>query len=604
MNKKLIIVIALLVFFSIAILIGPNFAEDRTYSINSATIHIYIQENGSIHVVETIQYVFSGTYNGVTRDIPFKSNEKIENLNVSTSGAYSKFTTNDKDGQKHITVYLYSDSENTKPITNREVNVTYEYDFINVVDLYNDGATLHYTLWGDKWDVDLAKLNAFIHLNNKTEVKYWLNPSEFILTNKWNNNTLEIATDELNSGQLFELRMILPKDYFTNPIYAVEHDNDGVLAFENLQKEYENGVNFFTPFYGILSLIMFFLCFFPLVVYFKYGREPKILYQGDYERDIPTNDSPAIVNALYSGSVGSVNMDAFKATILSLIDKKYLQMENFENSKDTIENGTYNNPTIRFTNDSDLSNISSTERSALKTLKIFADRNEKLDLIVFQNDMKDEYLAKKFRDYYTSWCKEVESEAEKNIERFFISTGHTYALLIGLGGLILSGIIMALFIFEMLPFNYVWSFAFFILTSILLIIVSIISMVLPNHIFGRWTVEGRENRKKWQNFKKYLKDFSLIKEYPPSSIVIWNQYLVYATALGHAKSVQKAMENLIPEETLNTSNSYMFYGYGGAYLFSSFDTGMSTASASDSSSGGGGSGGFGGGSGGGGGGAF
>ena len=139
---------------------------------------------------------------------------------------------------------------------------------------------------------------------------------------------------------------------------------------------------------------------------------------------------------------------------------------------------------------------------------------------------------------------------------------------------------------------------------IALIFVSVMIIIIPNHILGRWTVEGREASKKWLNFRKYLNDFSLIKEYPPSSIEIWDQYLVYGTALGLTKVVKKNMEKLIPKENLDSMDSYCFYSYGGTSLmFSSFDTGISTASASDSNSGGG-SGGFGGGSGGGGGGAF
>jgi uncharacterized membrane protein len=29
----------------------------------------------------------------------------------------------------------------------------------------------------------------------------------------------------------------------------------------------------------------------PVIIYYKYGREPKISYQAEYERDIPTDDS-------------------------------------------------------------------------------------------------------------------------------------------------------------------------------------------------------------------------------------------------------------------------------------------------------------------------
>ena len=609
MNKKSIIVIALFICIFLAIFTSTSFAEeegDRSYSIPFANIHIYIQDNGALHIVETITYVFDGTYRGVTRDIPFKSNEKIENLNVSTSGAYSDFTSSNENGEKNIRVYLYSDSEKTTPVTDREVNVTYEYDFINVVNIYNDGATLHYTLWGDEWDVGLGSLNAYIHLNNETNITYWLNPSEFILNSVWNNNTLETTTDELPHGQLFELRMIIPKNHFTNPIFALKHDKDGVAAFKNLQKEYEDGVNFFTPFYEILALIMLVLCFIPIIIYLKYGREPKILYHGDYERELPTDDSPAIVNALYIGNVGSANMNAFKATVLSLVNKKYLVMENFEDSNSHTKNESIANPAIAFNADLNLSDLSPSEASAFRTLKLFAHTNEKLNLEAFKNDMKNEFTAKKFRDYYNSWSTEVENEAERNIENFFDSTGYTYAVALGVGGLILSGIIILTLFFEWLPFTYVSTFGFVILAMIPLIFVSIIDLVLPNHIFGRWTVEGRENEKKWLNFKKYLKDFSLIKDYPPSSLIIWNQYLVYATTLGLAKVVQKHMEKLIPPETLDSVDSYYFYSYGGSYLlFSSFDTGISTASAADSNSGsGGGSGGFGGGSGGGGGGAF
>jgi len=628
MNKKTLIVIALIFFASLAIT-STSFAEDegRSYSVSQYILNIFIQENGSLHVVEERTYVFSGTWNGVTRNIPLKSNERIENLDVSTLGAYAKY---EYDENGKITVYLYSDPEFRKPsVTNKEVTITYRYDFINVLKLYNDGATLHYTLWTDEETVDLSGLWAYVHLKDNNGVKYWLNPSELLFESTWNGTFskgrnitypegwsgtyLEILTTssmEDSSASLFELRMIIPKDYFTNPVYALKYNKDGITAFENLQKEYEDGVNFFSSFYEILSLIILIICVFPIVIYFKYGREPKILYKGIYEREIPTHDSPAIANALYEGNVGSVDKNAFKASILSLVNKKYLRMENFENSNNSSDENP-KNPTIKFKsiNTSDLLDLSSSERSAFRTLRTFANRSDELDLEVFNNDMQDYTSAKKFKDYYDSWEKGVENEAKNNIEKFFDSKGYDYAMALGFGGLILSGIIIFASWLNWLPFTYVSSFNLLYLPIILLIIVSIVSIALPNHIFGRWTVEGRENKKKWSNFRKYLKDFSLIKEHPPSSVEIWNQYLVYGTALGIAKTVQKNMEKLIPKEILDRmdDDSYYFYSYGGASLFSSFDDGISKGSASDpdsSSDYGGGSGGFGGGSGGGGDGAF
>lgn len=87
-------------------------------------------------------------------------------------------------------------------------------------------------------------------------------------------------------------------------------------------------------------------------------------------------------------------------------------------------------------------------------------------------------------------------------------------------------------------------------------------------------------------------------------MAIWNKYLVYATALGVADAVRKAMELSLPPEQLEGSNIYMFHYYGGyIFLANTLDSGMTTANAGDGA-GAGGFGGVGGGFGGGGGGAF
>ncbi|WP_394325365.1 DUF2207 domain-containing protein [Methanobrevibacter arboriphilus] len=88
-----------------------------------------------MHVVETLHYSFSGTYRGVNRYIPLKTGESIENLKITTKGAYSTFNSSRNGDQEDITVYLYSNSEKTIPVTNKDVEVTYEYDFFKCYQL-------------------------------------------------------------------------------------------------------------------------------------------------------------------------------------------------------------------------------------------------------------------------------------------------------------------------------------------------------------------------------------------------------------------------------------------------------------------------------------
>ncbi|MCD6545998.1 MAG: DUF2207 domain-containing protein, partial [Thermotogae bacterium] len=137
-----------------------------------------------------------------------------------------------------------------------------------------------------------------------------------------------------------------------------------------------------------------------------------------------------------------------------------------------------------------------------------------------------------------------------------------------------------------------------------------IILVLPRDVFGKWSKIGREYYLKWKNFEKFLTDFSLLSEHPPESLIIWEDYLVYATALGIADKVEKNLQKLIPKEIWEEESGHPFIysvsmvGYLRSNLTSLRNTATSVSSNSSSHGGGGGAGGAGGGSGGGGGGAF
>ena len=129
--------------------------------------------------------------------------------------------------------------------------------------------------------------------------------------------------------------------------------------------------------------------------------------------------------------------------------------------------------------------------------------------------------------------------------------------------------------------------------------------MIPSGIPGRYTPKGKLYAEKWSKFKKFLEDYSLIKEHPPESIAIWNEYLVYATALDVADEVYKAMKMHVygglNDSSYTSNDLFMFYYLGGHnHISSSFSTASSTISAANNDS----IGGIGGGSGGGGGGAF
>ena len=52
---------------------------------------------------------------------------------------------------------------------------------------------------------------------------------------------------------------------------------------------------------------------------------------------------------------------------------------------------------------------------------------------------------------------------------------------------------------------------------------------------------------RWWAFRRYLVRFSSLPEAPAAAIVIWEQYLVYAVALGAGRQVEKQVRAVLPE---------------------------------------------------------
>ena len=384
----------------------------------------------------------------------------------------------------------------------------------------------------------------------------------------------------------------MPLSDFKDATYAKHVNEDGKDKILKNLNDSISSRNFWNTTYLILGLLSLLSPIGAIFTYLKYGREPKVDYDGIYERELPSNDSPEIINALIDNkdSIGKPNMKGFQASIMNLIDRGALRMETQENmdSEEKILLIDFNNV--------DNADLSLSEKSLVNALYPFAE-NEILNLSSLNDKLSSQRNAKSFQEDYNTWADHVKNESSSKRSEYFDDRGSTLISAIGFLGLAF-GVVMAILGFLTELGNGYIS----ILGGGFLIVFSLALMFVPEDIFGRWTKEGRLFYLKWSNFKKFLKDNSLIKEYPPESIVIWKKYLIYGTALGVADNVFKSMKMHVPDISDYDDGIFLYHYYGGYYVFSqAFKT---SESAANPSSGSGGFGGFGGGSGGGGGGAF
>lgn len=317
----------------------------------------------------------------------------------------------------------------------------------------------------------------------------------------------------------------------------------------------------------LLWFLLLLILAMPIFIYFYYIRKPKIDYNAEYETYLPTDDPPAIVNAVCAGDpeiMGVPNLNGFRATILDLIDRNYLFLKN-----ESFE-GYSKNLLFKINPKKDLSNLWEFEMQVLDLLKkherhgvismnLISDCLDYIDNNGLSSYTYDDW-HNEFENnlnLYKNWQIEVEETLidGKNFNNAFISKRHKYLKIFGIFGTILAWA----FIF------YHASFTLFSGTIIFLALIlwleSIIMFLIPGRINYRWTAYGMDYFKRWMSFKRYIEDFSLIKEDPPESVKIWDQYLVYATALGAAGGVRKAMELSLPDNKLRESDIYLYHSH-------------------------------------------
>jgi len=599
--KKLNSRIFVILFIVAAVLLLlTSSAAARSYSFDRVDDEIVVDENGIVHVTKRIHYsfitspgdefnevfytVFSG-YNGITMKNATGYLEGYPNSDFSIAPV--------REGYELI-------CKLPKPNPNSVVFVV-SYELYGGINAYNDVTELNYALWSNYWDRPVSILNANFTIENVPNQPLehsgsqllFVRPSLYVTTSGGGEysevgsqtKTLipHVSVANIPAYRGMEARILYPPMPSPDPQYVNVINSSGLNAILEEEKAYARADTY--PFIMIMIQILIILIgiAIPIYIYFKYGREYKTGYVGLYERELPTNTNPALINAIIKGH-GKPNMNAFVSTIMSLVDRDYISISEIElanskkNSKEII---------LKFEKPAD-SNLDKIESDVYNFLKGYAINNE----IIWKNFQKKLGESPKFYNFLNKWYASV--SAASNFSSYFEHKGNSLITGTGIGLIIISFVMF--FLSEILapsdfhPMTSVVGMLCFV--SGILGIILIIYPILFKKSMGRWTRAGRVFYLKWDNFEKYLTDYSLIEKYPPSSIIIWDHYIVYAMALGIADTALKNMKLASPTAQLEGSHFYYIHYYPFFYV------GMNSAYSSSvpqSSGGGGPGGGFGGG---------
>ena len=525
-------ILRIFLFFLISIV---SFAA--SFRIEKLDIEANLQKDGSMVVSEAVTYDID-EINGVYFDIDAKGFGELEYIQVfedDSTGGFKEVDSSNYEVSVSDDLYrikLYSKNHNNRR------TFKFVYKLPEAITVYDDVAQFNRKMVGKEWQQGINYITAKVIIpvpvsyDNSNILVFGHGP----LTGEVDKegNTVVYRLNNYYPGDFLEAHILMEPEIFSeyNKSKIVHKDMkqklldmEAKLADEAnaerdkaiRQQEMINKV-FEKPglIFGVLSSIWGALMYYIHVIFKRKNKVKNSV--GKYLRELPDNSSPALVGGFMTNSI---NDNEILATIVDLVRRKVLTLENSDKNSIIILTGS-------------TENLSAQEKAIVDIyINDFGD-GKSLDLKSFGFFQKVPMsVARKFE----KWRAMVQSEMNrKNL---------TYQ---GLGCL---GVIFFAF------FPMIFTFAGLVIGMItgnkmfLLIVVMGIILFVSGAKARYPRKELAEAKDKWQAFKNFLSDYSQLEEAKITSVHLWEQYFVYAVALGVSDKVVKAYKKALDMGVIN-----------------------------------------------------
>ena len=520
-------ILRIFLFFLISIV---SFAAN--YRIEKLDIEANLQKDGSMVVSEAVTYDID-EINGVYFDIDAKGFGELEDLQVfeddPNTSSFKEVDTSNYEVSVSDELYrikLYSKNQNNIR------TFKFVYKLPEAIKVYDDVAQFNRKMVGKEWQQGIKYITAKVIIpvsasyDNSNILVFGHGP----LTGEVDKegNTVIYKLNNYYPGDFLEAHILMEPEIFSeyNKSKIVHKDmKQKLLDMEAKLADEANAErdkarrqpNKFKKLFGKQGLMLGVLVsIWGALIFYIYGiyrRKNRVKNSvGKYLRELPDDSSPALVGSFMTDSIGG---NEILATIVDLIRRKILRLETSEEkSIITLVGNT--------------EKLSAQERVIVDIyINDFGD-GKSLDLKSFGFFQKVPMsVARKFE----KWRAMVQSEMDrKNL---------TYQ---GLGCL---GVIFFAF------FPMIFTFAGLVIGMItgnkmfLLIVVMGIILFVSGAKARYPRKELAEAKDKWQAFKNFLSDYSQLEEAKITSVHLWEQYFVYAVALGVSEKVVKAYKKAL-----------------------------------------------------------
>lgn len=635
MKKLKKILIFVVILFSILMFLGYKVKAESDLYLNNLNFYVEVNSDSSINVTEYWDIDIEETN---TLYKAFKTDNtkytEITNVKVTdiTNGANKEFL-HQNEWEYHVDKGKYYGTKNSSGdfeigwgvgLDNSRATRQYkiEYKVQNAVTKYNDYAELYWQLLGKDFEISAKKVTGTIVLpsnaNSKEDIKVWghidtLNGTIYAT----DLNKIEFEVNGYSGKRMLEVRTLFPTEMITSAgrtknvsiLQSVIEEETKWAEEANARRDANKKI--ITAMIAVPALILDIIFAITIIRANKnpIRNQKKFVpeQEMEYYREVPRkNATPGeAVQLLQKNITKTLNYNdlgkVFSAVLLNLKLKGYLDFEIDETKKDKDKEKI----SIRMIKKSNAEELASEEKEVYAFLEQATLRKEdrtltlkELQKVIKSNPEKIQKLGEGMGKNIHSTLTTESLLDEKKAKEYSSTTG-----------IIVLQVVFLIF-YLMFAFMIVMAeeIGFNTLTKVIMLITSILGVVSIAKKIGIlrkinvFTQKGINEIEEWKGLKKYMEDFSLLNEREVPDIVIWEKFLVYATALGIAEKVIKQLKMVYPNfEQLTGTDYTMMYMMMHTDFSSSFSSAISSSISSTYSSATGGGGGFSGGGGGGGG---
>lgn len=558
MKKKF----SLILFFLLIILLftsacSSSYAGGSEQILDDLNINMYLKKDGSMDITEIWKLNLSD------REKPYRNVYKSFKMDSSKAGNIKNFSVYDIDKDLEYTLktvkdpskndnyglsnvcYIYQNGDYLElgfympEIDHGIRNFRFNYTITDAVTVYNDTAVSYYQQVGPSFSIPINHMNCEINIPDNTDkdsLRAWLHCKSKSNLSIDSAQKISFTADEIPKETMIETRVCMPTNLFGESTRIVNDDvfEDIINEEAKWQSDYEAYLKK-QYILGIVDITVGVVFALLGVVYYIIKKKKNKHFQitvPEYTRDIPQGETPGTMSEIYYYYKGGITKNkrgrVFSATILNLACKKYLSIEKAQEVSNSKKDDTFK---IKVHPSEGTGNLKESERVFLDLLhNVSRAHNNIFTMNDFEIYAKKQY---KYVDYTID--RFFDLIKKECVEKSYIEEKENglFAKQLAILGIAASCMFLVL-----------WGFFVYIPIGV---IVGSIIVLLSASIRPRLPIDGEKAFLTWKGLERFMLEFSRMKEYSTMELALWEEYLVYATAMGISDKVCNQLKMVYKE---------------------------------------------------------